>query len=141
MAAQDSHSPDNTPIDVKLLRQFGFIMAGGLILFFGLLIPWIWERSFPLWPWIAAVVFATAGVVYPKLLSPIFRVWLKIGHVLSWINTRIILGIVFFLIFFPVALILRIARKDPMARKFRPEESSYRIPSTSPPREQLERPF
>lgn len=141
MAAQNAQTPDNARTDAKELRQFGFIMAGGLILFFGLLIPWIWDRSFPLWPWIAAAVFVAAGLVYPKILSPIFRAWLKIGHVLGWINTRIILGLVFFVIFFPVALILRIAQKDPMARKYRPDEASYRIPSTSPPREQLEKPF
>ena len=141
MAGQIPNSPDSMPVTTKQLRQFGFIMAGGLVVFFGLLIPWIWDRSYPLWPWIAAAVFAGTGLIYPKILTPIFHAWLKIGHILGWINTRIILGLVFFVIFFPVALILRIARKDPMARKYRPEERSYRIPSTSPPREQLEKPF
>lgn len=141
MAGQMPHSPDSMPVTTKQLRPFGLIMAGGLVLFFGLLIPWIWDRNYPLWPWIAAAVFAAAGLIHPKILTPIFRVWHRIGHVLGWINTRIILGLVFFVIFFPVALILRIAHKDPMARKYRPDEDSYRIPSSSPPREQLEKPF
>lgn len=139
--AGNSEQTTHTPVDEKQLRQFGFIMAGGLILFFGLLIPWIWDRAFPLWPWIAAGIFAASGLIYPRMLSPIFSVWLKIGHVLGWINTRIILGVVFFVIFFPVALILKALHKDPMARRFEPDQASYRVPSTQPPREQLEKPF
>lgn len=141
MAGNEAKTRPVEAIDVKQLRQFGFIMGGGLILFFGLLIPWIWDRGYPLWPWVAAGAFVTAGLVYPKILTPVFRGWLKIGHVLGWINTRIILGVVFFVIFFPVALILRVLRKDPMARKYQPDSRSYRITSTSSPREQLEKPY
>jgi hypothetical protein len=128
-------------VDRKQLRQFGLVMAGGLTLIFGLLIPWLWDHSFPLWPWIAGAVFAGAGLAIPSALAPIFRVWMKIGHGLGWINTRIILGLVFFVIFMPVALVLGIFHKDPMTRRFEPERRSYRIPSTAPPPKQMERPF
>ncbi len=125
----------------KELRQFGFIFAAGLVLFFGLIIPWLAEYPWPRWPWIAAGVFVVLALVYPLALRPLNWLWLKIGHALGWINTRIILGLVFFVIVFPTGLLMRIMRKDPMARKQDASMSSYRVQSQQSPREQLERPF
>lgn len=129
-------TPDKTE-----LRKFGFILAGGLIGIFGLLFPWLGERSLPWWPFIAGGVFALAGLVMPAALGPVYRVWMKIGHVLGWINTRIILGVVFFLIFLPVSLIFRVIGKDPMARKLDDETTSYRVESHQPQTDHLEKPF
>jgi hypothetical protein len=123
------------------LRNFGLVFAGGLIVFFGLLLPWIFERPWPLWPWVGAGVFAGTGLVLPGLLRPVFYVWMKLGHLLGWINTRIILGLVFFIMFAPVALLLRILGKDPMHRKLDHEAETYRVVSEKLPRERMEKPF
>lgn len=56
-------------LDKKELRNFGFVFAAGLILFFGLLIPWI-----------AASVFAIFAIVFPIVLSPLNWLWLKIRN-------------------------------------------------------------
>jgi hypothetical protein len=66
---------------------------------------------------------------------------MKIGHVLGWINTRIILGIVFFVLFTPLALLFRVFGRDPMERKLDGSMSSYRKPSHHLPRERMEKPF
>lgn len=124
----------------KQLRQFGLIMAGMITLFFALLIPWIWGIALPLWPWVVAGVFAAVALIAPGLLKPVYQVWMKIGHVLGWINTRLILGIVFFLIFVPVGLVMRLM-KDPMRRKLHEPVESYRVESKQPVTENLERPF
>lgn len=125
----------------KELRQFGFIFAAGLVLFFGLIIPWLAEIPWPRWPWIGSGVFVVLALVYPLALKPLNWLWLKIGHALGWINTRIILGLVFFVIILPIGLLMRMLRKDPMARKRDASASSYRVQSQRSPREQLERPF
>ena len=85
--------------DKQELRKFGLIFAGMFILIFGLLLPWIWDKPSPRWPWIVAAVFIAAALAVPMMLGPVYRLWMKIGHVLGWINTRIILGLVFFFIF------------------------------------------
>jgi hypothetical protein len=66
---------------------------------------------------------------------------MKFGHAAGWINTRIILGLVFFFVFFPTALALKLLHKDPMARKLDAGTDSYRVTSKASPREQLERPY
>jgi hypothetical protein len=127
--------------DRRELRNFGLVFAGGLVVFFGLLLPWLFERPWPLWPWIGAGMFAGTGLLLPGMLRPVFYVWMKLGHVLGWINTRIILGLVFFIVFAPVALLLRIFGKDPLHRKLDNEAGTYRVPSEKLPRERMEKPF
>lgn len=140
-----THPPLET--NKKILREFGLVFAGGLIVFFGLLIPWIfdkpwvWQAGGARWPWIGAALFAGTGLILPQVLKPLYLLWMKIGHALGWFNTRLILGILFFLMFAPVALFMRLIRRDPLMRRLDKAATSYRIASDSPPRERLERPF
>jgi len=127
-------------IDTKQLRQFGFLMGGMLIVFFAFLIPWIWGLAYPIWPWLAAAGFGSIAFIRPSALRPIYIAWMKVGAILGWINTRLLLGIVFFLIFVPVGLIMRIFR-DPMNRKYDHSGDTYRVESSQPKTENLERPF
>lgn len=127
--------------DKQELRKFGFIFATGLVLIFGLFFPWLLEKASPSWPWIVAAVFAGSALILPQILKPVFIAWMKIGHVLGWINTRIILGVVFFLLFAPVALLMRLFGNDPMHRRLDEAAKTYRINSEKLPRERMERPF
>ncbi len=134
------HSISNTPTRQQL-RNFGLIMGTMIALFFGLLIPWIWDLTIPVWPWALAALFCVWGLSLPNTLSPVYRAWIKLGHGLGWVNTRILLGIIFYLIIMPVGLLMRLAGKDPMSRHFERDRNTYRIESTSPPRNSLEKPF
>ena len=140
-----THAPLDT--DKKTLREFGLVFAGGLIVFFGLLIPWIfdkpwvWQEGGARWPWIAAAAFAVTGLLLPRVLKPVYLLWMRIGHALGWINTRIILGLLFFVMFAPVALVMKVFGRDPLARKLDKSTTTYRIASEKLPRERLERPF
>ena len=131
----------NTNPDKQELRKFGLVFAGMFILIFGLLLPWIWDKSSPMWPWIVAAVFVATALLVPMALGPVYRLWMKIGHVLGWINTRIILGIMFFLIFAPVALLLRLLRKDMLKQRLDTAATTYRIASEQLPRDRMERPY
>lgn len=122
------------------LRKFGLVTGLLLIVFFDGLIPWIWGIALPLWPLIVAAVLGLLALVFPKGLAPIYRVWMAFANVLGWINTRIILSLIFFLVFLPVGLVVR-ALSDPMRRKLDGSVDSYRIPSNAPKPENMERPF
>jgi len=131
----------NTNPDKQELRKFGLVFAGMFILIFGLLLPWIWDKSSPMWPWIVAAVFVATALLVPMVLGPVYRLWMKIGHVLGWINTRITLGVMFFLIFAPVALLLRLLGKDMLRRRLDTSATTYRIASEQLPRDRMERPY
>lgn len=123
------------------LKQFAWIMGGMIALLFGLLIPHFRAISpAPITFWIAGC-FIFAGLIHPRSLSPVYRLWMQIGHILGTINTRIILGIFFVVFVIPFGVVLRLFGWDAMHRSWSPELSSYRIPSTPLPRQQMEKPF
>jgi hypothetical protein len=130
-----------TQFTAKELRDFGLIMAGMLSLMFGLVLPWLFEYSIPYWPFIAAIGFAVVGLVKPLLLGPVNRVWLKISDVLGWVNTRLVMGIIFFLLIVPIGLIMRLFTKDPLNNQWSDAEKSYRIVTKVRNKEHLEKPF
>ena len=86
----------------------------------------------PLWPipsphsvWLsAAAVTLVAGLVLPRLLTPFYRAWMRFSHVLGWVNVRIILGFVFFVLVTPIGLFMRLFGKDMLQIRCRPSGSS-----------------
>jgi len=128
----------NHNITKKELREFGLVTSGLFIIFFGLLIPWIWNFQWPIWPWIIAFTLSPLALVAPKVLKPVYIVWIRFAEILGWINTRIILTLIFFLIFLPFGLVMRIFN-DPMSRKLDEKIKTYRIQSRQPKNENMEK--
>mgnify|MGYP000166511807 CR=1 FL=1 len=62
--------------------------------------------------------FLTAGLV-PGLLRPFFGPWMKFAEILGYINTRILLGLFYYVGVTPTGLLMRLAGKDPMTRTFK----------------------
>jgi Saxitoxin biosynthesis operon protein SxtJ len=122
------------------LRTFGLVMAAMVAGLFGLALPWLFGRALPMWPWIVAFVFALPALFVPTWLAPVHRGWMAVGAVLGWINTRILLAAMFYLVMAPVGLIMRLVGRDPMRRE-RGAEPSYRQPSAERASEDMERPF
>ena len=109
----------------KKLREFGFLIGLGLPIFIGLIIPLIVGHTLKGWTLWIALPFLVLGILKPQLLFYPYKVWMKIGLVLGWINSRIILGIVFFLVLQPIALIMKFLGHDPLKIK-KSNEISYR---------------
>lgn len=64
-----------------------------------------------------------------QALAPLYRVWLKVGDTLGWINARIILGALFYLIITPIGLLLRLLGKGHIREHSQRQGQSLRIPS------------
>ena len=123
------------------LRNFGLLTGAIVAVLFGLLLPWIRSHSLPSIPWIIAAIFWFLALLVPRGLNPVYQIWMRIGFVLGWINTRIILGIIFYGLVTPMGLILRFFNQDPMARKFEDNLQTYRLPSQIKTRVSMEKPF
>ena len=130
----------NNQITRTELRSFGLVTAGMLVLFFGLLIPWIWGFAWPTWPFSVAGILVIMALAVPASLRPVYKVWMHFASILGWVNTRIILGLIFFLMFLPLGLIMRLFN-DPMRRNLDKSIETYRVPSSSPKRENMEKLF
>ncbi len=122
------------------LRKFGLIMGAAFILLFGLFFPWVLNKPVPAWPWVVAAVFILWAVIHPVSMKPVYIVWMKIGGVLGFINTRIILGVLFFLIFLPLGLVFKLLGKELIPKKFS-DAPSYRVVKDNPIKEHIERPY
>ena len=70
-----------------------------------------------------------------------YRAWMRFGLLASRVMTPLVLGVVFFGMISPMAMIMRLWGKDPMQKSLDPKQKSYRVRSTKSPRERLERPF
>lgn len=129
------------PPDRRQLRNFGLTTGSIVVLLFGLLLPWLLSHAWPRWPWILAGVLGGLGLVAPMLLAPVYTVWMKFGQVMGAINTRIILGLFFYLIVTPIGLAMRLFRWDPLRRRMTATETSHRVPSRAKPKQHMEKPF
>lgn len=129
-------------LDKKGLRQFGLITGAIIVALFAFFFPWVFNATtMPIWPWVLAGLLWLPALFIPSVLRPVYTTWMKVGHAIGWLNTRIILGVLFYLMIMPMGLIMRLFGKDPMARKRDKTASSYRIKSISEPKDRLEKPF
>ncbi len=128
-------------LTTKELREFGLLMAGFIAVLFGLIIPLLRAHSLPVLPWIIAGVFIVLALLLPKSLEPVYQIWMKIGFVLGWLNSRIILSFIFFIILTPMALMMKVIKRDTMARGFDLQAVTYRVPSNFHPRSTMEKPY
>lgn len=128
-------------LDSKGLRHFGLLTGGIVLGLFGIVLPWIFGFDYPIWPWILSAVLGCWACAAPRSLQPVYRGWMRIGMVLNRITTPIILGAVFYLVITPTSFIMRLLRRDAMARRFDDDAPTYRIPSKKRPKQSLEKPF
>lgn len=80
-----------------------------------------------IWAACVAIGFFAAAIITPRALAPLNRLWMKFGLLLHSIVSPIALGILFFALFTPMAIVFRIAGKDPLRRKFNSDATSYWI--------------
>lgn len=133
--------PTIPQLDRKGLREFGLVTGAMLVALFGLLLPWLFGRGWPVWPWILAAPLFVLALVRPLWLRGVYRGWMRFGLLASRITTPLILGIAFFLIISPIALIRRLVGRDSLHRDFRTDNKTYRVMSERVSKDRLEKPY
>ncbi len=123
------------------VRNFGFLF-GGVFLALSLYMMyrgnshWVWSAA-------AALLFAAGGAFLYGPMKPVYTGWMLFAFVLGWINTRVILGLFFYLVITPIGLFLRLRGKDLLDEKIDRGAPSYWIKREGKPpdRKRLERMF
>jgi ABC-type xylose transport system permease subunit len=111
---------------LRAQREFGLIVGGVLVL---LSAWWFYRGKFPgLAPFTVSIggLLILLGLVFPRGLIWPNRAWMALAEVLSYISTRIILALVFFLIVTPIGVVKRAFGWDPLHRRAAPGESYWK---------------
>jgi hypothetical protein len=121
-------TPSSTnDVPLKQLRQFGWLMGGvfALITFWPLVVR---GESIRMWALLISGIFGVLGTLFPNGLKPIYRVWMIFGEKIGWVNSRILLGLVFYGMVTPISLVIRVLGKRPLQLSFDPKAETYRVP-------------
>ena len=110
-------------LDKQNLRKFGITM-GVAFLIIALLVFWK-RRAFPLSLSYISCAFFVLAITLPGSLRFFYIFWMKLAFVLSWINTRIILVLLFYLLFTPISLVMKLCGSDLLERKIEKSRESY----------------
>ena len=128
-------------VPANQLRTFG-LLVGGIFLVIGLWLLILRGEPFQVWASIPSGVLIFPALVWPRSLGPVYRVWIAIGAILGWINTRIILSLIFYVIFTPIGLFRRvILKRDALQRSFDRAVPTYRVVREPRPSSHLQRQF
>jgi hypothetical protein len=114
------------PRSYRIEREFGLLVGGVLVLLSGW---WLYRGKFfsaaevllPL-----GVSLVLLGLLWPRALVLPNRAWLWLAAGLSFLTTRIILALVFFLVVTPIGVIKRWRAWDPLSRRGKPSASYWK---------------
>jgi hypothetical protein len=106
-------------------RSFGLVFTA----FFGLvgLWPLVHKRPIRLWALYVGAAFLLVALARPGVLRPLNVVWTRFGQLLSKVTNPIITGAMFYIVFTPAGLLLRLMGKDLLRLKYDRSATTYWI--------------
>ncbi len=108
--------------DKRMLWKFGMTMGIAFLVVSSLFL-FRQKYSGAVYSLIISGVFFITGLALPSFLRPVYIAWMGLAFILGWVNTRIILVVLFYMIFTPVGLFIRLFRIDLLER--RKKEGTY----------------
>lgn len=127
---------------IKGLRDFAWQFSVLISIVFMGLLPWLFSASIPFWPLFIAGYLLISAVIYPKAIYPIYVMWMVIASVLGFINTQILLALVFYVIFVPMGWLLRLTKGLQYQQRRPSTLTSYYIKRDTPlDKNHLTKPF
>lgn len=127
------------PKDIAKLRKFGVGLSVLIVAIFGGFLPWVFNFSWPLWPWICGGIVLAAAFVIPAALMPVQTGLVRVAEPIGRVNSAILLSIVYYLLVCPMGITMRLLKKDPIQKSFDPAAKTYR--RNSDPLTSLKVPF
>jgi len=121
------------PKGIQRERSFG-ISVGAVLCLIAIALAWRGRVTRAEVMGGVGVVLVTLGYLAPRLLKYPSDAWWAMAAVLGWVNARVLLSLLFFLVLTPVSLVWRLTGKDPLARRrdswrgWQPYPDRYRNP-------------
>ena len=117
--------------DIKIgsNRSFGIVFF--IVFLLISIYPIFNEGSIRPWSLLIAVIFLILGLLNSKFLTPLNKAWFKFGLILGKFISPIVMGVIFFGVVTPIALIMRVLGKDLLNLKYN-NKPSYWIEKNGP---------
>ena len=114
----------NNNIKISTNKSFGIVF---FIFFFVIeIFPKLNDENIRIWSLIISIIFLILGLLNSRALTPLNKLWFKFGILLGNFVSPIIMGIIFFVIVTPTALIMKFLGKDLLNLK-KSNKSTYWI--------------
>jgi hypothetical protein len=129
--AVDIHTHSSAPAGGSD-RAFGLVFGG----FFAIIgaYPLIHGAPARSWALLLAILFLVVALARPQWLSPLNKLWIKLGLALNRVVSPVALFLVYCLAIVPTGLLLRALGKDPLRLRTHPNAKTYWIQRTPPGR-------
>lgn len=116
----------------RMLRQFSALW----LVFFAGIAAWQGfakgRESLAIGIAVLAVAVGSLGLIRPQAVRPIFVGWMILAFPIGWTVSLVLLGLVYFGLVLPTGLALRLAGRDTLGLKPRPEAETYWTPRQAP---------
>lgn len=111
-------------------RTFGLVLAA--VFLFLAFVPLLRGRPLRWWSLLAGAAFLLCGLLYPRILGRLNRLWLKLGLVLHAIVSPVIMGLLFYSTVTPIGILYRWLGKDPLRLRLDRSTDTYWIERDPP---------
>jgi len=110
-------------IKISSNRSFGIVF----FIFFSLIAFWpiLNDGQIRLWSLVLSIIFIILGLINSKLLTPLNILWFKFGIFLGKIVSPLLMGIIFFFVVTPIAIFMRLLKKDLLNLKYNDNKSYW----------------
>ena len=115
-------------IKISSNKNFGIVFF--IFFFIVSILPLFNGGNFRVWSAILSIIFLILGLMNSNILSPLNKIWFKVGMILGNIVSPIVMGIIFFFVVTPTSLIMRAFGKDLLSLK-KSDKKSYWVERTN----------
>ncbi|HTN44647.1 MAG TPA: SxtJ family membrane protein [Nitrospiria bacterium] len=113
-------------LDRKVVRNFGLILAL-LLALLGCVKIYKGQMAVSFLALFFSFLAAVSALFFQPVIRPIYIGAMKISIILGWINTRVLLILIYFLLLSPLCVVLRIFGRNSLDEKIEPHKESYWI--------------
>jgi hypothetical protein len=111
-------------VELPSNRKFGFFFT----FVFGLVTTYFYVSESISWAYsmaLVSLIFLVVTIRKADVLLPLNKLWMRFGLLIGMIVSPIVLGVIFFGLFTPYALIMRMSGRDELRIKFKSKASHW----------------
>ena len=117
--------------DIKISSNRSFGIVFFIVFLLIALYPLLKGNDLRIWSLLISFIFLALGLINSKILTPLNKLWFKFGLLLGRFISPLIMGIIFFVVVTPIAIIMRLLKKDLLNLKYNKKET-YWIDKSGP---------